>query len=257
MRDGSQHSLSMFKYHPNVTVVDTELLLEIDMGGGWQTGSKVDHKLTLCLKSFTENVDDLVDFATRSAKIRGHKILCLHQGVRGAVMDGGKPDLKSLTVKQLKHDAFDAVVCGHYHTPQLLNDNVWFVGSPYQGNRGEAGQEKWFLSFDVDGMASVPVEDMPKFATLQLSKFKSVGECCEFLATTKDFIDLEVDPDRAREISKSNLPHNVNMVAAPVEREITEIVEVSSIDPDEAVRQWLTACGRPDLINRAMSLIPS
>lgn len=246
MRDGSQHSLEMFRYFPNVTTVDIDMVISAEVR---------DKQLKLCCRSFTEDMEEVRKFAERSAKIKGPKIMCLHQGVRDAVMDGGKIDQKSLTIKQLQHEAFDAIICGHYHTPQQIQ-NLYFVGSPYQSNRGEAGQEKRFLVYDGE-MRSEPVTDMPEFRTIRYSSFKNVEECKEFMATTQHFTDLVVEADRSNEVKKADLPNNVTIIAEN-EEPIMDVPasEITSLDLAEAARQYMTVIGRPDLADKSADRLP-
>lgn len=76
-------------------------------------------------------------------------IVFAHCGVDGAYIGPVEYKIKDpLTVEDINAERFKWVILGHYHKPQNMSDNVLYVGSPAQINRGEAGEKKRWLIYD-------------------------------------------------------------------------------------------------------------
>lgn len=69
------------------------------------------------------------------------RVCFLHNGIYGAFMNDTYVDQEGIP-PELFVD-FDAVLCGHYHKRQSLG-NIHYIGSPYQINAGESGQDKGY-----------------------------------------------------------------------------------------------------------------
>lgn len=74
-------------------------------------------------------------------------ILITHLDVIGFTMSNGFRAKSGFTKEDFKD--FDLVISGHYHRHQA-QDNIVYIGSPYQTNFGEANQPHGFLTLDVD-----------------------------------------------------------------------------------------------------------
>jgi DNA repair exonuclease SbcCD nuclease subunit len=72
--------------------------------------------------------------------------LLMHQTPRGIIDDSLPWD----TDPMLTHYSyFDYIFCGHIHRYQKLTENFVMVGNPLQRDKGDKGQEKGFLLFDL------------------------------------------------------------------------------------------------------------
>jgi hypothetical protein len=69
------------------------------------------------------------------------KILWMHHGVRGALMNNGLANKEGSSGEFFS--AWDYVFSGHYHRRQKVG-RIYYIGSPYQTRADEAGQEKGY-----------------------------------------------------------------------------------------------------------------
>lgn len=177
LRNGSIHSLRAFKQWPNVYVCDDGPTL-------WKAGN-----LHIYAHPFDADSNVPLQWA-RSLKSPAPdddaiSILLLHQGLRGARMNGGVVDGSSAAPIGLER--FNYVLLGHYHKPQVVPGypHIQYISSPYQLNWGESGDQKRFLmldgllqySEDAGGeLHSVPVTDMPEFRRIKLADWQMLSE---------------------------------------------------------------------------------
>lgn len=102
-------------------------------------------------------------------------VLLMHQGVDGALLAKNSKAKGKIALSDLRLYDFDLVLSGHYHKPQKMADNFFYIGSPYEIDEGEAGDEKRFLVLSDEPSAgtevwgkgdfklySIPVLGMPK-----------------------------------------------------------------------------------------------
>jgi DNA repair exonuclease SbcCD ATPase subunit len=69
------------------------------------------------------------------------KNLIIHQGILGAFMGEYVVDETSISPEELS--SFDMVISGHYHRSQKMGDNIYYCGSPFTTNFGEANETKF------------------------------------------------------------------------------------------------------------------
>lgn len=81
---------------------------------------------------------------------RTTKILTFHETLYGCKFNLMKTATEA-TVKpeDLCADAFDVCIGGDVHIHQKLSKNIWYVGSPFPINWGEANQRKGYVIFDT------------------------------------------------------------------------------------------------------------
>ena len=67
----------------------------------------------------------------------------------------------------------DLVLLGHVHKPQSITDKIHYVGSPFQQNFGEAGEEKRVGIVDTNSMTVtwIPLEGFPEYRVLNADSF--------------------------------------------------------------------------------------
>lgn len=156
LKNGSIHSMSIFKKQKNILVVPPE--------GGMVTDRE--ETCDIFIHPFTEDNAVLRNFIINSARAPKTRpaFLVLHTAVQTALLGNGELDTTGIAIKDLKASQFEAVILGHYHKPQQLCDaNIYYVGSPYQVKADEGGDEKRFLVWDGKRLRSVPIIGMPKF----------------------------------------------------------------------------------------------
>ena len=105
-----------------------------------------------------------------------NKILLSHNGLSLASI--GPTEFKiedPVSVNDLGPELFDLCLFGHYHKPQQLADNVFYVGSPIQHNFGERNDTKSFWIVDTNTMQYELIKtDAPRF--VQCSPEKAIEE---------------------------------------------------------------------------------
>ena len=125
----------------------------------------------------------------------GH--LALRSGVVGThdfIMEG---NIEPSVFRKFKWTAL-----GHYHKPQELKHNIYYVGSPLQHTWGDSGDEKGFMIFGGAQPEFVPLPDTPKFIKVVSS---------EDAATVRDIDYVKVSGKRA-DVDKIELPATVRKV---------------------------------------------
>jgi len=91
--------------------------------------------------------------ADLAARVRKHKntILVFHAGIHGAKINAGRSYQgdDALPLNALSPEAYSAVFGGHFHRQQEIKPGVWYIGSPFATDWGEANEAKGFLIFDA------------------------------------------------------------------------------------------------------------
>lgn len=90
------------------------------------------------------------------------RVLLAHLDIKDALYHTNVESTHGVDAGSLA-DQFDLVISGHYHIPQQVKDNVWYVGSPYQHNFGEAGQDKGLMIFEDGELSYVQNDFSPRF----------------------------------------------------------------------------------------------
>jgi DNA repair exonuclease SbcCD nuclease subunit len=243
LRNGRIHATSIFNAFSNVTVVSDWHIHYTDNSSG--------DGVALFCHAFTEDIPSLRKWVRSHAKPQDglRNFLILHQGVEGADYGNGIKSKSELDLKDIKAGQFDYVILGHYHKPQSLSDNTFYLGSPYEIDEGEAGDIKRFMLFDGDKLKSIDVTGMPKHR-----RFQSNEDYQESLSsgdvTKDDFVTVVCDSrDEVREVSNSGL----KAVKRRVVTHTTAGLEVEDMSVDSALKACLEKLGRPDLLDLALS----
>jgi DNA repair exonuclease SbcCD nuclease subunit/predicted ATPase len=107
--------------------------------------------------------EQLKDWAQRSAE-RKDSVLFFHQELSTAKMSRHmiSRDTSALKVDELFPDKYRFCIGGHLHFPQKLEENVYYVGSPFCTDFGEANQRKRYLLVDLDDqLAGCKIKSLP------------------------------------------------------------------------------------------------
>ena len=122
--------------------------------------------------SYPADHAELTEWLLKEARrVRGPKVLFGHFQAVGAFYKGGT----ALTgVPREALEPFNQVLLGHIHTPQSLTPKIHYVGSPFQQDWGEAGQEKRVGLLDTDDMSVkwLPLPGYPEYRSVALDEFK-------------------------------------------------------------------------------------
>lgn len=238
LRDGRMHSTQIFMGMDNVTVVDRGVTVTPFRGPPCP--------VVLHIHPFTT---DLSIFRTWAASLTFHpdvfNIVVAHQAVEGSLLAKGVKSKGGLNLGDLRYTEVDAVMLGHYHRPQALADNVWYIGSPYEVDEGEAGDQKRFLTVkpakDTWAINSVPVTGMPRHRRWpSLEEFKAKG-------VSSDFNTVECESREDAESLDVGCKLVTKMSTVPTS---SDGVEVGDVSIEEAAAITLEGFGRPDLFEK-------
>lgn len=107
------------------------------------------------------------DYSKRPAK-HIHRILVLHQGVKGAKLKNAPFEVgKNVSSKRLQAELpfIDLFIAGHYHDPQKLSDKFIIPGALCQHNFGDAGGKRGYWIYDTKtrDLKFHELKDVPKY----------------------------------------------------------------------------------------------
>jgi len=110
-------------------------------------------------------------------------ILFTHVGLDGSHLNNQTIGQEKTTVSDIHTDKFVAGFLGHYHKPQKVNKNTWYVGAPLQHNFNDIEQERGF--WDVACTYSsgsytavpslIPLDNLPKFHYIKVEDFEDTN----------------------------------------------------------------------------------
>jgi len=167
----------MFSGMDNVTVVDTPQDFEYK-------------DMVFHVHPFTEDLAAFRSWSSSLTHVPGKiNVMLIHQAVDGARLAGDVKSKGGLSLGDIRASDMDWVVMGHYHRPQTLAENTFYVGSPYEIDAGEAGDTKRLLRLSVQKhahglqstMSSIPVLGMPSHKVYHgVESFKKSGASGDF-----------------------------------------------------------------------------
>jgi DNA repair exonuclease SbcCD nuclease subunit len=109
-------------------------------------GEIVDQNRTIDGVHYMPFVREREDFEARVRALPPGGVLVCHQSFAGVVFSTGYGDTEGASPSCAEH--LSAVISGHVHTAQRIG-NVWYPGTPYQMNFGEAGDTKRVYTVDL------------------------------------------------------------------------------------------------------------
>jgi hypothetical protein len=158
LRDATVHVGRMFDPYFRV-IPDTDVL-------------DVNAEVAIACAAYPATDQKLSDWlAATMQKLRGRdSVLLGHFQVVGAEMSGGSA-VTGIQLKAIKR--FGVTFLGHVHRPQALSETAFYVGSPFQQNFGEAGENKRVAVFDLDTfkITWVPLVGYPEYRTVPFKEW--------------------------------------------------------------------------------------
>lgn len=115
-------------------------------------------------------------FEAKCKEIPNGSVLFCHQSFLGARFSSGFEDPNGANAECVKH--LSNVISGHIHTNQRIQ-NVWYPGTPYQNNFGEAGEKKRVFTIDLQPNDYKIVEEhdlgLPEFVVFDAESIDKVS----------------------------------------------------------------------------------
>lgn len=189
---GKLSSVSISK-RSNVHVIEGGKIIKIPLS---VPGAFVE----ICLLSY-QPTEDILKSAVSSliATTSGNRILIAHQPLMEGMLDTGGLAIKGNSVDSLQPDKWKLILLGDYHRPQKIRANVYYCGSPYELNRGDAKHDGGRGLIDIH-YDPISAQFMPSFraSTHTGMKFLTIpitneSEIDQHVALHKDdFVTLAV-----------------------------------------------------------------
>ena len=142
----------------------------------------IDHRQTqmlgdVCLffASYPASYSELCDWLVREARrVRGPKILFGHFEVQGAFYQNATA---TAGVPREVLAPFDLVLLGHIHLPQAVTPKIHYVGSPFQQDWGETGQQKRVGIVNTESLTVewVPLKGYPEYRKVTQAEFEKLA----------------------------------------------------------------------------------
>jgi len=104
-------------------------------------------------------------------------ILITHLPIADFEFDNEYNANEAVAFKRELFEGYNAVFSGHFHKRQNIS-NIWYVGSTFQINLSEQGQQKGFLVLDTNDIMRpefVPYRNAPEFIKIKVEDFNSVN----------------------------------------------------------------------------------
>lgn len=171
------NTTKLFKYIPNVLIYESTKQIEYN-------------GLKILLMPWVEKKKDQLDLISQ---YKDSDILFCHSDLNGARMH-----LKSVAHKNLdkididNFKSFKKIYSAHIHIVQR-NKNFTFVGSIFQMDRNDMGDQKGVFILDTDTMDEefIPNTLSPQFKKINILSEEDVIKL-ETIDTSKNYIDLEI-----------------------------------------------------------------
>jgi DNA repair exonuclease SbcCD nuclease subunit len=249
--DGGAHALEAFNaFDNNMTVIDEP----------WGN-------FGICYVPFYRNNDEFIE----AVKDRPERTLICHQSFNGAQFENGFYDPGGVDPKHVAH--FKSVISGHIHKQQQFA-NIWYPGTPFQHNFGDAGQLKEifyvaFFDMGMDGYKVIRSYDLglPKYTVLKghtlehlktviknsprrpEDRYKIIG-----MGTPAEIVDFWADPEV--KLFRSEVKQVIDAITP--EKGRIFIDEVQGKSPEERLnvfidsKEWRTSRVRVNTAARAI-----
>lgn len=199
----------------------------------------------LFILPFISDHDKLVAHAntlmrmTSEKRMKGKtKILTFHETIRGCGFNSmTKANEARVTLKDLCVDAYDFCIGGDIHMHQKLGRNLWYIGSPFPINWGEANQRKGYLLLKTDTKelrfidSSIPRlydETWPGFKDDQPKNWQGTGVRIHVPCDSQARIDVGAVLSKAKAHAEKKYLH-ANIVVIP------EFVNTGIIPSEELI----------------------
>lgn len=160
--------LRPYRYHPYFKLVETS-----------QAFDEVMFNVTAIPFMAPELMMEVLEHTSEHLDKTRKNVLLIHQEVYGSVNNDGKPINNGIPINAF--DAFDLVLCGHFHNRQQITSNIWYMGSAYAGNFGEDNEK---------GLTIINDDLSLEFVPLSFKKYITVP--VDMDGTTKKKLDLTI-----------------------------------------------------------------
>ena len=172
-------------------------------------------------------------------------LLIFHGEVQGAKYNQWGEKAKSgIQTDWLHADRYGYCIGGHFHLQQKIQDNIYYCGSPFATDWGEANQQKGYLISDGTRLNSIPSQ-IPGWYDSTWPNFKPpkswAGTRVRIHVECSSSLAYVSEVERARRIAQEDYEGaEINVSATIRGREQDRGVTLSISDPDQVkIREYI------------------
>jgi len=225
-------ALKALSKEPNVIVVHDTLQIENIYMVAWNS-------------NMIENIN----------KHKGCDYLISHFGLNEATLSSGISIISDIGMKDLKQ--YKYILLGHYHKPQTIEKNenqLYYIGSPIQLDRGERNENKRFLDIDFENhtIKSIETTGYKKYIQLNITENETIDEILTeakklekagheiTLELTGENLDITKIPDDFRKIDKRDIDVTNRGISLDMSEEdrLLSFIKIKNIS-DDSINNYL------------------
>lgn len=158
---------------------------------------------------YTSKKDEFLGMLTHlcKTKVEGGKILCGHVGIHGAIIGINEHLVRDPLTPNAILEHVDIAVLGHYHRFQVIQNHIYYVGSPYQVDFSEMGTKNGYMVWEGNKLEFKELTS-PQFWVVVI---RSPNDLSNFLKNRKeaDYYKLIV---RTKKVSEQDLLFDSHVV---------------------------------------------
>jgi DNA repair exonuclease SbcCD nuclease subunit len=165
-------------------------------------------------------------------------VLLAHAGMQGAKVgsDFVLVSPNDPSVQDIKHEAFDLCLFGHYHKHQKLFDNGWFIGATLQHNWSDAKDWRGFLHVDLSKPIDRCIKKVETHIPSKFYNFIDTGITYEE-PRDKDFVKVITDTSRA-DVEKRCNARKIEIISAS-DANIGDVALPENLfNPKKLIEEW-------------------
>lgn len=176
------------------------------------------------LLSYTKDIQDILNIVIDENK---YNLLITHLDINNFYLNEKMKSNDGFD-KQV-FDKFDLVISGHYHYQQKQN-NILYIGSPYQHNFGEIDKQCYYCIFDTEKQdySLIEYKDFPHFKDIYIDDVLNKNN-----NFNNNFIRLKIDKKIDNLISIKHYLYDKGVLDIKLDINIDESETLDKINIDE------------------------
>lgn len=209
------NSLACLKYIPHISIVTEPVMVH----------SVNNIRPSMALLPYTHDDEQLNKWVSDHS---GCDYIFSHAEAVGAkyIMGGSTSD------KGIRYSGKAKLICGHIHLHQETEHGVLFVGTPYQLNFGDCGNDRGIAVIDGDSIGFVENYVSPKFIRINYSELPHYNENAIADTVKGNFVQLFVSNDDAVNGKAEHAVAKLSEVCGARDVRMTLLDETSGEQPE-------------------------
>ena len=235
IKSNEVNSLACLKHIPRVEIITTPVMIS----------AVNDIRPTFALLPYTHDDEQLNKWVSEHSHCR--YIFAHAEAVGAKYIMGGSSSTKGIT-----YTGKAKLICGHIHLHQETERGCMFVGTPYQLNFGDCGNDRGVLVIDGDDMKFIENHISPQFIRLNYSEIGLYNENALADKMHGNFVQMFVTNDEAvtgkaehtiAKLSETVGARDIRMT--PIDEDDTKVVDMevnvtgSSLELETIVEDYI------------------